>query len=83
MDFVADYDIDWRRAEETIFFDVPACACEQSCAGGGERGEIGHGGSGDEAGAGACGKAQKIEGPLKHDLFEHGGDGRNDQHGPF
>ena len=74
--FVADDDGELGRAEEAVVFDVPAGALEELVAGGGQAGEVGHGGAGDHGAGGSLGQAEHVAGPLDGGFFKGGGGGR-------
>ncbi len=66
-------DRDGRRALEPMPLNVPAGAIEHAVAGGGERGEVGHGRAGHEPDARRRGQVEQLDEPGGGDLF---GDGR-------
>jgi hypothetical protein len=76
VDFPADHDLQRRCAIEPARFYVPSRPGEQVVTGRGEAGEVGHGGSGDEAGPRVRWETENVDHPPQRDLLDLGGRGR-------
>lgn len=63
------------RAAQALALHVPAGLGEEFVAGGGQRGQVGHGAAGGEADGGVRGQAQEFQDPLRGDVLGDG-DGR-------
>lgn len=71
MRLVADDDVDGRRAEKSVVFDIPALPREQRVARGDEAGEVGHRRAGDERAGDAGRQLQQVPKPVERDVLEH------------
>src|SRR5438105_1292697 len=72
MRFRANDHCDWRRAENSVGFRIPAGLLEDAMSRGGERAKIRDGGTGDKGTAAFRREPENVEQPAQRYFFKQG-----------